>query len=492
MRSIHYIIIGAILASCAEALADNYRYRLHLDGKPGSEPVKLSERAQERRARYGIVADSLDLEISPGYIEQIEAAGLVVVTRSHWLNTVVVMGKDGASVPASLFESLPFVSKVETIITTQRATSPVRLTAQSHVAADGENCTSPLKQVNAYEPLYMAGHRGAGMLVAILDAGFTRVDQWEWLNSRVVGTRDLYQPTTGTSHIYDGDMHGSCCLSIMASPEEHGICGTAQEADYCLMRTETDDSETQLEEDMWVAAAELADSLGVDVISSSLGYYDFDVEESSHTYDDFGQDRVCISRGAKVACQKGILVVNAAGNERNNYWNSLIFPADVEEVLAVGAVTPSNRLASFSSPGFTVPYVKPDVVGRGTRCYVIDYRGGVDTYGSGTSYATPLIAGLCTSLWSAVPELSAAQIRQVVRESASQYSQPDSLMGYGLPDFGLALTKARQWVEEMGIEEVKAETPLRSTGIFNLQGQRCANRPRQGIFIENGRLKFLR
>jgi len=482
-----------MLLAAVEAQAGEFRYRLHLDGKPESEPVKWSERALERRARYGIQTDSLDLEISPRYIEQIEAAGLTIVTRSHWLNTVVVMGEEGQAVADSVFAGLHFVHRVDLLTTQQKASAPIHPLQSPPISkAADEDCTSPLRQVNAYEPLYEAGHRGGGMLVVIVDVGFPNVDKWDWLNRQVVGVRDMYTPLSGTSKVYTSHRHGTCCLSIMASPEEHGICGVAQEADYYLIRTETDDSETELEEDMWVAGIELADSLGADVVSSSLGYYYFDTEENNHRYDEFCRDMAFISRGARVACQKGMLVCNAAGNERTNDWGRLIFPADVEEVLTVGGVNPDGTLAFFSSPGFMTPYVKPDVVGRGTHCYVVTDLGDVNSSGQGTSYATPLIAGLCTSLWSAVPELSAAQIRQVVRESASQYNQPDSLLGCGIPDFGVALAKARVLLGEVGIDEVKAETPQRGTGLFNLQGQRCANRPRQGIFIENGRLKFHR
>ena len=477
-----------LLVAADGLAAGQYRYRLHLDGKPGSEPVMLSERALERRARFGIVTDSLDLEISPEYIRRIEDEGLRIVARSRWLNTVIVMGPNGLAIADSVFEQLPFVQEVEVVTTHQRVSAPFRSMQATGAEADVEDCTSPLKQVNAYEPLYEAGYRGAGMLVAILDAGFNHVNEWDWLNRNVVGTQDMYEGMSGYSQIYMHDMHGSCCLSIMATPLEHGICGTAEDAQYFLIRTETDDSETEIEEDMWVAAAELADSLGVDVISSSLGYFYFDTEDSNHSYDEFGQDKAIISRGAKMACRKGMLVCVAAGNERNKSWVRVTFPADVEEVLAVGAVDPEGRLTYFSSPGFTVPYVKPDVVGRGSQCYVVTSRGGVTYYAEGTSYSTPLIAGLCTSLWSAVPELSAEQLRQVVRESASQYNAPDSLLGYGLPDFGAALGLARKMIEEMSIENVRAEE-LRATGrAYNLLGQPMVGVARKGLYIIDGKV----
>ena len=276
-----------ILLAAVEAQAGEYRYRLHLDGKPGSEAVKWSDRALERRARFGIQTDSLDLEISPEYVRQIEEQGLKIVARSRWLNTVVVMGENGEAVSNSMFEALSFVKEVDVVSTHQRATTPVS-PEPVFANADIDDYTSPLVQVNALEPLYKAGYRGEGMLVAIVDAGFSHVNEWSWLNCRVVGARDMYSTMTGSSKVYS-DMHGTNCLSIMASPEEIGICGTAQDADYFLIRTETDDSETELEEDMWVAGVELADSLGADLVNSSLGYFDFDTYDNNHTREEFGK-----------------------------------------------------------------------------------------------------------------------------------------------------------------------------------------------------------
>ena len=299
----------------------------------------------------------------------------------------------------------------------------------------------------------------------------------------------MYAAMRGESYLYKDEMHGTCCLSIMATPLEKGICGTAQDAKYYLMVSESNESETQMEEDMWVAAVELADSLGADVVSSSLGYFTYETEFNDHNYDEFSQDKAVISRGANVAGKKGMLVCVAAGNERNKSWVRLTFPADAEDVLAVGAVTPAGEVAYFSSAGFTVPYVKPDVMGRGTRCYIETSRGGVSSNGQGTSYATPFIAGLCTSLWSAVPQLTAAQIRQVVRESASQYNEPDSLMGYGIPDFGVALEKARVLVEEMGIDEVRADVPRAEERGYDLMGRPLGRKAKGGFRVVGGRVE---
>lgn len=465
-----------------------YRYRLTLDGKPDSQLVPLSERAEERRARLGIECDSTDLEVSPTYLSQLADAGLKLITQSRWLNTVVVMNANGTKITD--WSAFPFVTKVETLTTVQRATAPRRESVlEDPVKPINGSSRSPLLQVNAMKPLYEAGFRGKDMLIAVLDAGFTRVNTWDWLMDRVVGYKDLYTVTSGIDHTFDGDTHGSCCLSIMASPQSHGVWGTAQEADYYLIRTETDDSESQLEEDMWVAGAELADSLGADVISSSLGYYSFDVGED-HTIEQMGHNETFVSQGAKIACQKGLLVCNAAGNEGNKPWKSLIFPADTEEVLTVGGVTSAGQAANFTSRGFLHPYVKPDVSALAVNCYTVDANdpmGGSIHTGSGTSYATPLIAGLCASLWSAVPSLRPEELRRVVRESASQFATPDSIIGYGIPDFGIALQLARELVgEEQGIETINADAPKGNTDTYyyNIWGQPMRKPAQTGFGIE--------
>ena len=503
-RTLNNIIcVVAMLVSLHEAAWGEYRYRLHLDGKPESQYVTLSERAQQRREQQGIALDSTDLEVSPLYLDALKADGLQVLTQSHWLNSVVVMSPDGTAIDEERLWSFGFVTRIDTLTTTQRASARRRFEptddagSGTGVIPAGDNCTTPLRQVNAYKSLYEAGYRGAGKLVAILDAGFLDVNRWSWLLDRVIGTRDLYARTEAESQIYTSDSHGTCCYSIMVTPKSHGVCGTAQEADYYLIRTETVESESSLEEDMWVAGAELADSIGADVISSSLGYYEFDKGLVSHTQDEFGQGTAQISRGAEVACHKGMLVCNAAGNEGTNAWKRLLFPADVEEVLTVGGVNSNGAVTSFSSRGFTVPYVKPDVLARASQCYTINLNsptGGATSSGAGTSYATPLMAGLCTSLWSAVPELTPAQIRDAVRQSASYSEHPDSIHGYGIPDFAEALRLAREWtghVEE-GISTIDADSHPHDAMRYTISGQPVGVDDRRGLTIENGRVVFRR
>lgn len=485
--------------------AGTYCYRLMLDGKPGSALTQLSERAMQRRERLGIMCDSADYEVSPLYQQQLVEAGLQIITRSRWLNSVVVQRRDGEEIEEAFWQQFPFIIRHElvSLLRSEGEEVPPRFeplegsrgSASSEDTEGTESCQTPLEELNALQPLYEAGHRGQGMLIAVLDGGFCNIDKFNWLMDKVVGCCNMYNPTDSTS-IFNDEMHGACCFSIMASSQEHGVFGTAQEASYYLINTEDGDYEHPIEEDMWVAGAEVADSIGADLISSSLGYFEFDNPFTAHHHDQFATDEVFISRGARIACKKGMLVCNAAGNEAEKAWSRIIFPSDVEEVLSVGGTTPSLTPARFSSIGFTQPFVKPDVACRATNCYVINANspdGEVNDRGAGTSFATPLMCGLVASLWSAVPSLTPAQIRQVVRASANLYDTPDIRLGYGMPDFGLALTLARQLCEtESSIEIVNTTHKSSLPSYYNLQGQRLNTNQLHGICISNGQLVNIR
>lgn len=496
-----------LLVSTTLTFADVYRYRVYLDGKPDSRPVALCERAQANRLRLQIETDEADYEVSPTYLQQLRDAGLTILTRSRWLNTAVVMKTDGTEIPASVWTSLPFIQKVETLTMPDVKKAMLRKSPEREVEATSflatlEDCTTPLQEVNAYDAIYKAGYRGKGKIIAVFDGGYMRLNEFKPLKDRVIFAHDLYNPTLPES-AYSKDTHGIQCMSIMGCPEAEGVCGTAVEADYALFCTENADSESSLEEDMWVAAAEMVDSLGFDIISSSLGYSDFDNDLLSHSQDELTKDCVLISRGAKIACQKGILVVSSAGNYGNKSWKKLLFPADVEEVLTVAAITPLLEPASFTSEGFLTPYVKPDIAARGTNCYAIlpvEKGFGVRRLAQGTSFSAPLIAGLCASLWSAVPELTPAELRQIVRESSSDFLHPNEKTGYGLPDFAVALAKAQELKGYSGIEEITIEATdgesAASQGenrYYNLFGQRVPAAT-QGVIIEqkDGQKKLIR
>jgi subtilisin family serine protease len=219
--------------------------------------------------------------------------------------------------------------------------------------------------------------------------------------------------------------------------------GTAPQAEYLLIKSEDTRGEFPVEEDFWVAAVEFADSVGIDVISSSLGYYKFDNISEYYSRDDVDGKTALTSQAAEIASLKGLLLVSSAGNEGNNEWEKVTFPADVENVLTVGSVSAEGQKSSFSSVGLTADYrIKPDVMALGANCSVISPAGQVQTV-NGTSFSAPMIAGLAACLWQGFPLLKNTEIIQLIRESSSQYQRPDAHLGYGIPDFIKAYNTAK-------------------------------------------------
>ncbi len=447
-------IIALLSAMTAGALANDFIYRLHLTDKDGSTVCALTERAMQRRERQSIAIDSADFCIPSRYLEALANEGWQIVTRSRWLNTVVVRRADGEAIAAEAFAAMPFIGRVEQIggeigalanvsrIAPAAARNKLEMSEKTFSADDTDDFRRPIVELHG-DMLHAAGFRGEGMLIAVLDGGFNNLPQWDFLHGKVVGWHDCYarEDKLGVE-LFNASAHGTQVLSCMATDTTYGVWGTAPEARYYVIRTEYGPSETPLEEDMWVEGAELADSIGADLINSSLGYSDFDDTTYSHTWSQLAQNETQISRGATLATKKGILVCSAAGNERAKEWQKISFPADVASVMTVGATDIEQAPSAFTSVGWTTPYVKPDVACRGTLAWIIDPASGQPACSSGTSFSAPTMCGLLASLWSANPALSAAELCQIVRESASNFATPDSLSGYGLPDFAVALAKA--------------------------------------------------
>lgn len=322
--------------------------------------------------------------------------------------------------------------------------------ASTSTAASGGNQTarlvpadSPLKATYGYAEkqiqmlngirLHKAGFRGEGMRVAVIDAGFECVDRISAFDSlKLLGTHNVVFP--GAS-VFEGDDHGTKVLSCVAANAPGIMVGTAPEASYWLIKSEDSRSEFPIEEDYWTAALEFADSVGVDVVTSSLGYFIFDREALSHTPGELDGRTAHISRAARMAASKGLLLFSSAGNEGSGTWEKITFPADVAEIVTVGSVNEEKKKSSFSSTGFTADgRVKPDVVALGTGCCVIDPSGSI-RYANGTSFSTPIVAGLGICLWQAFPYLSNQEIIERLRQSGSRRKRPDAELGYGLPDF---------------------------------------------------------
>ena len=291
--------------------------------------------------------------------------------------------------------------------------------------------------------------RGKGMTIAVLDGGFQNADVMAALsNIRIVGSHDFINPAAPTL-FFETD-HGTKVLSAMAANRPEVLVGTAPEAAYWLLRCEDQHSEQLVEEDYWAMAAEFADSAGVDIINSSLGYNEFDDPAQSHRLRDLDGESTLISRTASMLARKGIVLVNSAGNTGMGPWKKLCVPADAHEILTVGALNQQLTNAPFSGVGPTQDgRVKPDVMAPGAPAALFSGKGSV-VRDMGTSFATPIVSGLVACLWQALPGKSALDIISLVRKTSDNYHTPDNIYGYGRPNFWRAFMIGK-------LEEVKTE-----------------------------------
>jgi len=409
----------------------------------------LTQRAIDRKNAHGVAIDERDVPVNESYISQLKMqTGITVMAKSKWFNAVHVRGTE---TDINALSGLGFVASIDFADKSLNAGRTLKQKAKfnvedSQVTFVYGSAQNQVEMINA-DALHFQDFTGAGMLVAVLDASFTNVNTMVAFQ-RLRDAGDLlggYDFVDRTSDVYafnpSGISHGTMVLSTMAGFIQDQYVGTAPDASYYLFRTEDVSSENPVEMSYWVEAAERADSLGVDVINSSLAYKDFDGTNYDYTAAEMNGITAFISKGANIASEKGILVVNSAGNSGpNDGANGGIWaPADAEGVLTIGAVDAGGTIASFSSRGSDFQSaIKPDVVAQGQGAYVVDKFGSIGAY-NGTSFSSPIMAGGVTSLWQALPNTSNAEIMDYVRESASQYTTPDYDYGYGIPDLQLAL-----------------------------------------------------
>lgn len=425
-------------------------WRVVFNNKQGSQytlqhPEQfLSERAIARRQRQHLEVDSTDLPVSQTYIDLLQHKGVKVVSKSKWNNSVLV-SYDSLSLKESLSD-LPFVICVQKVYEEPDSLKPFecprRTKAFDEIVSD-DNATAQQLGMIHLDELHRAGYRGKGMLVAVLDGGFQYVDHIPAM-TRInrVGERDFVYPPS--PNIFREHSHGTKVLSVMAVNERNVFIGAAPEADYWLLRCEQTVTESLAEEDFWTAAAEFADSVGVDVINSSLGYSDFDDDEQNYSYRQLDGHSMMISRMASMLAKKGIVLVCSAGNSGDDTWKKITIPADAEDVLTVGAVSADGINTAFSSVGPTADgRVKPDVMAMGGLCCVITGEGEIREQ-NGTSFASPLIAGAVACLWQALPDKTACEIIELVRRSGDHYEWPDNIYGYGIPDFSKIIVAEEQ------------------------------------------------
>ena len=416
-----------------------------------SNPEKfLSQRAIGRRKNQNINITENDFPVNSDYIDSVVKSGVLLLNKSKWLNGITVEIIDSTAL--SKIKKFPFVFEIKFI-------KPVTMFKKENQEINNKfgwknendflNNTneSPVNYGNSFNQIKMLagnqlhdlGFRGQGKIIAVLDAGFWRANEIKAFdslraNNQILGTWDFVKNEV---NVYDDDSHGMFVLSLMGGHLEEKLIGTAPKANFWLLRSEDARSEYLIEEYNWVAAAEFADSVGADIINSSLGYSEFNDTTQNHSYNDLNGNTTVVTKGADIAASKGILVVNSAGNEAQTSWKQIIAPADGDSVLAVGAVDSLGKYAAFSSLGLSSDNrIKPNVAAQGEAVTLARDSGIFN--GSGTSFSSPIIAGMAACLWQAHPEKTNMEIINAIQQSANQFNKPDKKLGYGIPNFSVA------------------------------------------------------
>lgn len=457
--SVLIIILG--LYTLTEA--QTYKYWITFKDKSNSPysvsyPQQfLTQRSLQRRQNQGVLIDFKDIPVNSWYIDTLKDRGFVILHASRWFNSVAIQSNDTNAVNALL--SIPFVDRI-TLLYNANSKKKKRgkkegnsiaftytQTSKNQKVTKSANSRNTINYGNAYrqiemlkgEMLHNQGFQGQGMVIAVLDAGFWKVDTMSafdslWKSGQILGVRDFVE---ANGNVFQKSTHGQMVLSTMGANVPGSMVGTAPKASYWLLRSEDATSEYPIEEANWAVAAEFADSVGADIINSSLGYTYFDDLIFGHEYAEINGKTAIGSKAAAIAAAKGIIVVNSAGNSAQQQWRYIGVPADADNILTVGAVNENMEWAPFSSIGPAADgRVKPDVAAMGVATIVATDNGYIP--GNGTSFASPVLAGMVACLWQANPTLSNMQIMNAVKRSANQYTSPDSLLGYGVPDFNLA------------------------------------------------------
>lgn len=403
----------------------------YLTDKNGSNTIALNDDAIARREMYNIPIDSLDYAVSSIYIDSLRQLGADILYTSRWLNGVTFRATDSV---VSVISKQAFIRSVQKtkVETSQPQYKRQKLPQMNY---DDETYTESFLQLSqiGVDKMHEAGYTGRDIRIAVVDNGFLNVDKnpaFDDIRHNIIDTFNL-APNMGG--VYEDGDHGAYCLSLMAGNVEGLFIGAAPASNYYLIRSEDDYSESMWEVDNQTRAFEIADSVGADIITSSLGYAQFDDASTDFTYADMNGRVARNSIAATIAARKGILVFIAAGNEGNNDWHYICSPADADSIITVGAVTKDGIHAYFSSYGPSSDgRIKPEVAALGSRVSLIEVNGANIGYGSGTSFATPLIAGMAACLWEALPELNNMQIIKRITDYASQHDNPDNQLGYGI------------------------------------------------------------
>ena len=434
----------------------------------------LSPRALQRRANLNIAIDEYDIPVNPQYLQAVADCGAEILNPSKWLNGVSVHVTDPSVIEA--INALDFVMTVRNCPNDLKAQEQKERWLANEMKPAASNRSSKgfyggaedqVKQLNV-DVLHDMGYDGTGVIIAVLDGGFEGAENTSCFDNmreegRLLGTRDFVY---GSNSVYTQSTHGTSCLSTMGAYDPNNMVGTAYKASYYLIHTEDGDSENIIEEYNWVSGAEYADSLGVDVCSTSLGYITFDMSQWNHPFEHYDGKTAPMSIGCEIAASRGMICMNAAGNEGDGTC-TLGIPADAEHIVTVGAVNASGVRADFRSVGPTYDgRIKPDVMAMGEGTYVASGYGSWWPYynGNGTSFATPVLAGAVACLRQARPYSSVQEICDAIRACGNRAENPDSKYGYGIPDFSQALELLKVEEHSVAANEIINVYPNPSQG----------------------------
>jgi len=425
-----------------------YIFRVSLTDKHGTgysleHPTSfLSHRSVNRRRKQGLSLDSTDLPVSKRYIRMIEKRDIDVIGQSRWQNTLLVRVRDSSLILP--IRQLPCVKSCQLVWQAPDSVAPSAIKTKYHEHfEERDSVTNDLygqssNQIKSLkgQRLHDIGKRGEKMMIAVIDGGFKNVDKIPAFQSvDILGTKDFVYPAS--PNIFAETDHGTKVLSALALNTPYFYIGSAPRASYWLLRSEDQQTEQKVEEDYWTMAAEFADSVGCDIVNSSLGYNEFDHNTMSYRQWQLDGQTAFISRSASMMADKGILLVNSAGNSGMGTWKKIGVPADAEHILTVGAIMedPPHKIAPFSSVGPTQDQrVKPDVVAIGAPARLVNGRG-VIMDDMGTSFSAPIVCGLTACLWQALPHLTVRQLLDLIRKTSSNFEHPDNIYGYGIPNF---------------------------------------------------------
>lgn len=443
------LILSAVVSLSATAQNKTNYFLVTFKDKNNSKysinkPLEfLSARALERRQKFGIRVDQTDLPVNEKYVKTITAKGYKAVYTTRWLNGVIISTSENN---ADKLKELSIVSSVQNLGGYNLGSSPKPVDAESTTLDVSTGLElqhtvygSGYTQVKmlGVDKLHDRGFRGKGVHVAVFDAGFKNVNRLSVFSSMFSDNRFLgsYDLVDNDNWVFSEDNHGTQVLSCMAADQTEVMTGTAPEASYFLFRTENAAVELPAEEAFWLIAAERADSMGIDIVNSSLGYTRFDNSELGHSIDDLTGFTAISAKAANMAWSKGMILVNSAGNEGDGSWRYVGSPADAIGSIAVAAVTDLKNRAYFSSYGKEgIARLKPDVAAMGEQA-IVCHPGGYIGTSNGTSFASPIMCGAIASLLGANPKTAPAVLRHVIYESSTQFNEPDFNLGYGIPDF---------------------------------------------------------